>query len=298
MPDIIETIERERNRLENIGVRDAIRIGRSLRVDVIRAFEAGVRNFQPIVNEHLQELNGLINEGVTASHLTGMRRTVLIAEPALKRRAQFGVYESTIDFVSQRLDLTDEQVLSVSEAYAPLAAQATTNVTVEVNRKLLAAVARSQEAGDTVPEGVARMRRALNGVTGDARNAHVLATIFRTNTQMAFSAGRWHAGQDSVIADLLWGFKYRTVGDSLVRHAHRLMDGTTLPKGHPRWQVMWPPNGWNCRCTVIEIYEPSQARDVLPPVEIEGEEVTAAPDEGFDFNPGIAISRTIGDILN
>ncbi len=47
--------------------------------------------------------------------------------------------------------------------------------------------------------------------------------------------------------------QYRTAKDSHVREAHRLLDGTTLPKDDPFWNSYFPPNGWGCRCTAIEV---------------------------------------------
>ena len=44
---------------------------------------------------------------------------------------------------------------------------------------------------------------------------------------------------------------YRTMEDARVRPEHAAMDGITLPIDHVFWQTRYPPNGWNCRCTVL-----------------------------------------------
>lgn len=46
-------------------------------------------------------------------------------------------------------------------------------------------------------------------------------------------------------------WEYLTAGDRLVRESHRLLNGVILPWDDPRWRKIFPPNGWNCRCTVI-----------------------------------------------
>lgn len=56
-------------------------------------------------------------------------------------------------------------------------------------------------------------------------------------------------------------WKYLTAGDDRVREAHRLLDGVILPFDDERWRKIFPPNGWNCRCTVVSLTR-NQAKDV------------------------------------
>jgi phage gp29-like protein len=43
----------------------------------------------------------------------------------------------------------------------------------------------------------------------------------------------------------------QTAGDNKVRPKHKLLDGTILPPTDVLWSKIYPPNDWNCRCTVI-----------------------------------------------
>ena len=45
--------------------------------------------------------------------------------------------------------------------------------------------------------------------------------------------------------------RYVTVGDERVRESHAAMNGIQRPMSDPIWDKIYPPNGWNCRCTVI-----------------------------------------------
>lgn len=45
-------------------------------------------------------------------------------------------------------------------------------------------------------------------------------------------------------------WEYKTVGDSKVRPEHADLDGLILPYNSPKWDEIYPPNGWNCRCSV------------------------------------------------
>lgn len=46
-------------------------------------------------------------------------------------------------------------------------------------------------------------------------------------------------------------WEYRTVGDEKVRPEHAALDGLILPANDPRWDKIFPPNGWKCRCYIV-----------------------------------------------
>ena len=81
--------------------------------------------------------------------------------------------------------------------------------------------------------------------------------------------------------------QYRTVGDKRVREAHRLMHGITLPINSKFWDWYFPPNGWNCRCSVVQVrkgkYPESDERESMNL----GSQATAGRhQEMMRFNPG------------
>lgn len=45
---------------------------------------------------------------------------------------------------------------------------------------------------------------------------------------------------------------YQTAGDGNVRPSHQALDNVTLPLSDSFWQAHYPPNGWGCRCDVIQ----------------------------------------------
>ncbi len=63
-------------------------------------------------------------------------------------------------------------------------------------------------------------------------------------------AAKWHDfEQDGDRYDL----QYRTAGDDRVREEHAALNGITLPPDDPFWSMFLPPNGWNCRCTTVQV---------------------------------------------
>ena len=50
-----------------------------------------------------------------------------------------------------------------------------------------------------------------------------------------------------------YNLQYRTANDGKVRPEHAALNGVTLPPSDPFWEEYYPPNGWNCRCTVVQV---------------------------------------------
>lgn len=78
-----------------------------------------------------------------------------------------------------------------------------------------------------------------------------LNTIYRVNTQAAYSAGRYQRLMDNVDNRPYW--QYSAVGDNRTRPAHMALHGRIYRYDDPFWATFYPPNGFNCRCTVIAL---------------------------------------------
>jgi len=117
-----------------------------------------------------------------------------------------------------------------------------------------------------------------------SKNSFLVETWARTTTNMYYASGLSDVSNDPDVYDYLWGWTYQTVGDSRVRDEHQGYDGVSLPKNDPFWTFNKPPNGWNCRCTIIEEY---QAEKIVEPepVKVDGKEIPPLTDPNFLFDP-------------
>jgi SPP1 gp7 family putative phage head morphogenesis protein len=48
-------------------------------------------------------------------------------------------------------------------------------------------------------------------------------------------------------------WKYVIVEDGKAREEHQKLNGIILPADDPRWDKIFPPNGWKCRCRVVPV---------------------------------------------
>lgn len=82
--------------------------------------------------------------------------------------------------------------------------------------------------------------------------------IYQTNMRSARMAALWQQIQAN--KDVAPFLEYVAVMDSRTRPQHRAWDGTVLPVDDDFWSTHYPPNGWNCRCTVTQRSQASLTR--------------------------------------
>lgn len=78
-----------------------------------------------------------------------------------------------------------------------------------------------------------------------------LNTIFQTNMQSAYQTGRYKSLMENTDNAPYW--KYSSILDGKTRPAHRALNGKIFRFDDPFWSSHYPPNGFNCRCTVYSV---------------------------------------------
>lgn len=87
-------------------------------------------------------------------------------------------------------------------------------------------------------------------------------TWLRTERNTALAGGqmasRWVGFEAN--KEFMPMLQYSTVGDGKVRNSHKALDGIKKPVDDQFWNTYYPPNGWNCRCDVIQMV----GTDIIP----------------------------------
>lgn len=137
-------------------------------------------------------------------------------------------------------------------------------------------------------------------IVSELGSSRRLDIIFRTNMQMAYMAGQWQQIKEQErIAPYLM---YNAVDDYRTREEHRANDNKIYPVSHPFWFTHYPPCGFACRCTTIQLsksdledfgYEvspdtPIEYKDWKNPRTGLIEKIPVGTDAGFNFNAGQA----------
>lgn len=279
------------SKLESLGMRAARRVAARVRAEAVRSLREG-RTFEswPLVE---QALLPLVKRAAAVSHVAGMRRSMLMMKQQL-RAPEERAMRTAARHGSLRLDVLDPalrllrktlkrrfDMRALTEQYSAQALHVLQDVSKAVDFGVRKKVAQLIEEGVTVRRAVTELGAELDRLGVGALSESRLETVFRTQVQVAYGAGRWEQDQDPDVQEVLWGYRYVTVGDDRVREEHAALDGTTLPKDDPFWDTYWPPNGWNCRCQAVPVFE---EREVVRPGTVDG--AVPSPSAGFAFNAG------------
>lgn len=116
-------------------------------------------------------------------------------------------------------------------------------------------------------------------------NRHYLRAEYNFCHASASMAAKWERYSDD--GDR-YNLQYRTAADDKVRPEHAALDRVTLPPSDPFWRTYYPPNGWNCRCTVIQVRKTKYPQTPHNEAMQRAQAATTADKKGiFQFNPGI-----------
>ena len=119
--------------------------------------------------------------------------------------------------------------------------------------KIRDALAEAAAKGQTEEQFEAVVKRLTSAAGVEQLNAFTLDTVFQTNMQKAYSLGRYEQMLEPTTKAILPYWQYWTVGDDRVRPEHAAFHLFTALADDPVWRKLYPPNGFNCRCSVVPI---------------------------------------------
>ena len=129
--------------------------------------------------------------------------------------------------------------------------------------------------------------RFLNDVRkiDETYNSNYLRAEFNFVQASAEMAAKWERFMQD--GDRYY-LQYRTAGDAKVRPTHAEMAGITLPASDPFWEDFYPPNGWGCRCSVVQVRKSKYPATDHEEAMARGESALELDKKGmFRFNAGM-----------
>lgn len=121
-------------------------------------------------------------------------------------------------------------------------------------------------------------------------NQNYLEAEYQYAVSSSQSAANWAA----LDPNGRYNLQYRTANDDRVRADHAALQNITLDKEDSFWLSYYPPNGWRCRCTVIEVLKNKfELSDSVKANEAGDRATTKLGPDGknrsaiFRFNPGM-----------
>lgn len=159
----------------------------------------------------------------------------------------------------------------------------------------------AMEEGTTIKEFRQRVATLFEKGGYEALAPFHIDTIFRTNMQIAYQAGRYRQMRSPAVLMARPYWRYVAVLDGSTRPEHAAMHGKIYKHDHSYWDTWFPPNGFRCRCYVQTVSAREIDRNgwseskidptggLFEPVDpVTGMKFPARPlmpDNGWDYNP-------------
>ncbi len=120
-------------------------------------------------------------------------------------------------------------------------------------------------------------------------NRHYMRTEYDTAVATGQNAANWN--QQKQEQNIFPYLKYQTAGDDKVRHSHAMLNNKLFRVDkQAEWGSIYPPNGWNCRCEMVQVDSAEAAKhtvsDIKEAKQLLGKELNAMKKDGFDINRG------------
>lgn len=122
------------------------------------------------------------------------------------------------------------------------------DIVTEVWRAMERAIAEGRPLEDFQRDVAETLLEQWKGTT--INPAARLETIYRTNVQSAYAAGRWQQMTDPDVLRARPYWQYDAVLDARTTDLCRSLHGTILPADHDFWKTRYPPNHFGCRAGV------------------------------------------------
>ena len=128
-----------------------------------------------------------------------------------------------------------------------------------------------------------------NPKTGEIKkviiNSNRLKKIYDTNMRVAYQKQRY---EEMMKLPLSTYWMYRSALLENTRDSHRKLHGSVFHRDHEFWQENYPPNDWNCKCTVTAHSKKDIEKRGLTPIEGKIESIA-----GKDWNYNVGINTNV-----
>lgn len=178
--------------------------------------------------------------------------------------------------------MSDEELSTLLDGYRERSAGARQLLLEHLRKVVSEDLERTLQEGGTFAEFAEAIRTEQQTYGIGGADLHYLETVFRTNIQSAYGAGRFRAINDPDVAEARPYWQCRSVQDDRVEpQPCQVLAGKVFRVGNPETDPLYPPNHFNCRCAAVSLSrEDARGRRVWRTVPTGG-----TPAAGFDQSP-------------
>ncbi len=203
-----------------------------------------------------------LGQTMALADLYGRRRVLLEVDAAKRRQFSTGEPWPVTTFAVTPLfpSLSFEEALRDLLTREPRLAPGAHLVAELYSTRHAFALARSSELeitkrvqaalGNLMSEGITRPKaeQVIQSIGGWSRA--YADTVYRTNLNTAYTAGRFQQAADPDVADVMPAFERFAIRDSNARVNHLAAHGLIAATNDPIWDTAATPSGYGCRCNM------------------------------------------------
>jgi SPP1 gp7 family putative phage head morphogenesis protein len=192
--------------------------------------------------------------------------------------------EAIAEFKARGL-MSEREFSTMLGDYATRSAEARQLMLTNIQKMMRDRLETALTDGQTLREFAAEVRQGTESLGITEADPSYLQMVFRTNIQSAYGAGRFRQITNPTVMAARPFVQYRTVGDARVRDSHRVLEGMVFRADDPEWHRIAPPNGYNCRCSLVTLDRHEAAGEHVR----ESVPSDYTPDPDFDGPPTAAM---------
>lgn len=170
-------------------------------------------------------------------------------------------------------------------AYRRRAAVYTDDQLDTISQAAIDQLTRTVEEGGTLRDFRTAIEDGSASLGITAANPGYLENVYRTQVASAYGAGRYAQLTNPDVVGQRPYRQYRTAMDSRVRPEHAVMDGVTWRADDAAFSQVYPPCGFQCRCSVISYSQED--------VDDEGIVIATSIPAGFVLTAGFGASSFV-----
>ncbi len=194
-------------------------------------------------------------------------------------------FDEAVEWFRERVPMSEAEWNELNEMARRQAFKVSGVAQLNVVEAVWEEIDRAVESGESMAmfseKTMEKLLLAWKGTVKDP--AWRVENIFRTNTQMAYGAGRYKQQTQPAVMRMRPFWRYDAVLDNRTSDICRPIAGTVLPADHPFWKTHVPPCHFSCRATIDTLTE-AQAKQYGLTTRVPD----AEPLEGFGLAPGEA----------
>jgi len=192
-------------------------------------------------------------------------------------------FDEAIDFWRGKTSVSPQEFAAMTQAARQKAFSIADGASKLIRDEIRDYIDQALTEGLTLGEFQSNAARLLDAAGITARAPHYWETVYRTNLATSYQVGRWRQMNDPAVRAARPYLRYVSARLPTSRPSHVEKHGLVYPTDHAFWTRWYPPNGFNCKCTVMSVSESLLDRRGW---EVSSADVKDAPDKGFEVNAG------------